>query len=145
MTPCSKVYKAFLNKVLEDDWEDFTEEQLEEDMSNILLSALPRFKFPINSTDLDETGENFLGDLNNKEIQIIASYMKCEWLNRNIMTYENIKPLYDERDFSQANLLSKFIQALAAEEKRAEKLESFYYRSPDNKPFKYRRLAGWKK
>ena len=57
----------------------------------------------------DETGEeNFADDLNNEEIQILATYMKCEWLNRTILTWENVKPLYEERDFSQANLLDKF-------------------------------------
>jgi len=41
--------------------------------------------------------------------------MKCEWLNRTILTWENVKPLYVERDFSQANLIDKFNQMLAAE------------------------------
>jgi hypothetical protein len=30
----------------------------------------------------------------------LATYMKCEWLNRTILTWENVKPLYEERDFS---------------------------------------------
>jgi hypothetical protein len=54
----------------------------------------------------------------------------------------NVKPLYDERDFSQANLLDKFNAMLAAEQKHAAKLESIYYRSIDGKPFPYRNLAG---
>ena len=68
--------------------------------------------------------------------------MKCEWLNRTIMTWENIKPLYDERDFSQANLLSKFMDALEKEKYNALKLERVYYRSINQKPFDYTKLAG---
>ena len=49
--------------------------------------------------------------------------MKCEWLNRTILTWENVKPLYEERDFSQANLLDKFNQMLEAEKYNALKLE----------------------
>jgi hypothetical protein len=67
--------------------------------------------------------------------------MKCEWLNRTILTWENVKPLYEERDFSQANLLDKFNQMLEAEKKNAEKLERIYYRSRKGKPFNYEKLA----
>ena len=67
--------------------------------------------------------------------------MKCEWLNRTILTWENVKPLYDERDFSQANLLDKFNAMLAAEQKNARRLEAIYYRSINKKPFKYGQLA----
>ena len=55
--------------------------------------------------------------------------MKCEWLNRTILTWENVKPLYEERDFSQANLIDKFRLTLEEERKNAEKQEAKYYRS----------------
>ena len=44
--------------------------------------------------------EGFIEELGSEEIQILSTYMKCEWLNRCIMTWENVKPLYEERDFS---------------------------------------------
>jgi hypothetical protein len=68
--------------------------------------------------------------------------MKCEWLNRTILTWENVKPLYEERDFSQVNLLDKFNQMLEKEKYNAEKLERIYYRSRNGKPFDFSRLAG---
>ena len=68
--------------------------------------------------------------------------MKCEWWNRTILTWENVKPLYEERDFSQANLLDKFKELLGREEYKALKLERIYYRSIKGKPFDYSRLAG---
>ena len=101
MTPYSKVYDAFLARILEDEWEKWFIEEAEQDWRQILEAALPWFKFPRVSLEHDDNG--FVDDLRPVEIQIIANYMKCEWLNRCIMTWENVKPLYVERDFSQAN------------------------------------------
>lgn len=139
MTAFQDVYDAFLAKILEDEWANWYEDEVAEDWKQILLGALPHFKFPRVSLEYDENG--FVETLNNEEIQILATYMKCEWLNRAILTWENIKPLYEERDFSQANLLDKFNQTLAAEKKNAERLEAKYYRSINRKPFDYTQLA----
>ena len=140
MTPYQKVYDAFLVKMLEDEWVNWTEEEISQDLRGILEGAISWFKFPRISLDRDDNG--FINDLDNEEIQILACYMKCEWLNRTILTWENVKPLYEERDFSQANLLDKFNQLLEAEKYNALKLERIYYRSIKCKPFKYSNLAG---
>jgi hypothetical protein len=140
MTPYWEVYNAFLAKTLEDEWSEWTIEETEADLRQILESAIPYFKFPRVSLERDEVG--FLYDLNSEEIQILSTYMKCEWLNRSIMTWENIKPLYEERDFSQANLLDKLKNTLEAERLNALKLEGFYYRSIRGKSYKYSKLAG---
>lgn len=139
MTSFDTVYDAFLSKMLDDEWEEWDEEEIAEDLQTLLMAAISWFKFP--RTSLEYTDTNFNEDLSNDEIQILASYMKCEWLNRTILTWENVKPLYEERDFSQANLLDKFNNMLAAEQKNARKLEANYYRSVDKKPFSYRVLA----
>lgn len=145
MTNLQVVYDAFLGKMLDDEWANWYEEDIQEDWKSLLFAALPWFKFPRTSLDIvvdDEDGvEKFEADLSNEEIQIIATYMKCEWLNRTILTWENVKPLYEERDFSQANLLSKFNDMLAAEKKNAARLEAVYYRSINRKPFDYTQLA----
>lgn len=139
MTSFQTVYDAFLAKMLDDEWSVWEEEDMQEDWKAILKGALPWFKFPRVSLDTD--GDQFVEDLNNEEIQILATYMKCEWLNRTILTWENVKPLYEERDFSQANLLDKFHQMLEQEKKNAARLEAVYYRSIQRKPFDYTRLA----
>jgi hypothetical protein len=41
-----------------------------------------------------------------------------------------------------ANMLDKLYDSLAFEQKEAKRIESIYYRSIDNKPFNYSRLAG---
>lgn len=139
-TPFKNVYNAFLSRILEDEYGQWTIEEVECDMRQLLESAIPWFKFPRVSLERDDEG--FKEELSNEEIQIIASYMKCEWLNRCIMTWENIKTLYEERDFSQANLLDKLEETLERERNNALKLESIYYRSVKGRPFKYGKLAG---
>ena len=139
MTQYSVVYDAFLARILEDEWEDWQLEEAKADWRQILEAALYWFKFPRVSLEHGESG--FGGDLSPMEVQIIANYMKCEWLNRCIMTWDNVKPLYDERDFSPANLLDKLRQQVDKERANARELESIYYRSIDGKPFDYTALG----
>ena len=140
MVSVSEVYDAFLAKMLEDEWLNWTDEEREEDWRALLDAAIPYFKFPRVSLEIDN--DNFVDEnVSNEEIQILATYMKCEWLNRTILTWENVKPLYVERDFSQANLIDKLKQLLEREEYKALKLERIYYRSRKGKPFTYGQLA----
>lgn len=145
MTDLQVVYDAFLGKMLEDEWVNWDLDDIQQDWKSLLQGALPWFKFPRVSLDIvvdEEDGiEKFVDDLSNEEIQILASYMKCEWLNRTILTWENVKPLYEERDFSQANLIDKFNQMLATEKKNAARLEAVYYRSIKRRPFGYSQMA----
>ncbi len=138
-TPLKQVYSAFLVRILEDEWGAWLKDEVEADWKELLDAAIPWFKFPRKSLEHDQYG--FDDDLSNEEIQILAAYMKCEWLNRCIMTWENIKPLYEERDFSQANLLDKLVNTLTAERKSALALESIYYRSIKGRSYHYHKLA----
>lgn len=142
MTSVHSVYDAFLSKMLEDEWLNWTEEEIEMDWRSLLDAAIPFFKFPRVSLEIDESGNFVDENVSNAEIQILATYMKCEWLNRTILTWENVKPLYVERDFSQANLIDKLKSLLEREEYKALKLERVYYRSRSGKPFDYKKLAG---
>ena len=139
MTPYTKVYEAFLARILEDEWENWLVDEAMADWKQILHMAIPHFKFP--RVSLEQNDEGFSGDLGVEEIQILANFMKVEWLNRCIMTWENVKPLYVERDFSQANLLDKLNAMLKSEQANAEKMESIYYRSRKGKPFDFSKLA----
>ena len=139
MTPYTKVYEAFLARILEDEWDNWLIDEAMADWEQILNMAIPHFKFP--RVSLEKTNDGFSGDLGVEEIQILANFMKVEWLNRCIMTWENVKPLYVERDFSQANLLDKLNAMLKNEQVNAEKMESIYYRSRKGKPFDFSKLA----
>ena len=140
MTSYWKVYDAFLAKILEDEWGGWEKEQTEADMRQLLESAIPHFKFP--HISLDRSEEGFINELGAEEIQILATYMKCEWLERTILTWENVKPLYEERDFSQANLIDKLRALLELEKLSAAQLEGIYYRSIKGRSYKYSKLAG---
>ena len=142
MTPFNKVYDAFHSRILEDEWYQWMHEEAEQDWRQILDNAITWFKFPRVSLEYNEDG--FVDDLTQAEIQVLADYMKVEWLNRCIMTWENVKPMYEEKDFSQANLLDKLESALEAERKNAKERESIYYRSRGGKPFNFSKLAGGK-
>ena len=141
MTSVQAVYDAFLTKMLEDEWLNWTDEENQQDWRALLDSAIPYFKFP--RVSLEIVDDYFVDEnITNVEIQILATYMKCEWLNRTILTWENVKPLYVERDFSQANLIAKLKDLLDREEYKALKLERIYYRSRKGTPFDFRKLAG---
>lgn len=154
MTSYDVVYSAFLSKITGDDWEFEYREDINqmlptendlEDLRQILENALPYFKFP--RTSLARNDEGFENDLSPEEISIISEYMKVEWLDRTIHTWENVKVMYDERDWSPANLLKQFISLLDRSEQKALKLERLYSRSITDKdgmrkPFDFSQLAG---
>lgn len=143
MISVDALYSAFLNKMLEDEWVNWTEEEMEYDWYELYLGAAEQFKFPRVDISIDRENQVFMSeDITNSEIQILATYMKCMWLDRTILTWENVKPLYVERDFSQANLIGKLKDLLEHEEKKARRLESIYYRSIQSKPFEYGQMAG---
>lgn len=141
------VYDAFLSKVNEDDWARCrTPEDLEwfiQDWRSILNSAIPYFKFPRCKIEIDEEHQCFVDEnMCQAEVQVLAVYMKQEWLKRTIDSWENIKTQYEEKDFSQANLLKVFISLREQAKEEALILERKYYRSINNRPFKYSDMAG---
>lgn len=150
MIKLTDVYDAFLCKVNEDEWARcYSDEDLEwftKDWRAFLNSAIPYFKFPRCKLEIDENGQYFTDEsMTQDEIEVLAVYMKQEWLKRTIDSWENIKTQYEESDFSQANLLKSFISLRQEVKDEAEHIEGNYYRSVNKKPFKYRRLAGGKR
>ena len=144
------VYDAFLSKVGEDDWTRcYSKEDLEwfiKDWREFLNSAIPYFKFPRCSLEINEETQEFADEnISQDEIQVLSVYMKQEWLKRTIDTWENIKTQYDEADFSQAHLLDTFLKLREAAKDEAKEIEAIYYRSRKKKPYKYSRLIGGNK
>ena len=84
-TPYSQVYDAFTSKILDDEWQTWDDpEMVAADMRQLLEDGIVHFKFPRTSLTRDDDG--FTNTLNATEIQIIATYMKIEWLDRCILT-----------------------------------------------------------
>lgn len=101
-----KVYDAFLARITADEWT--LEEELaivERDWQELLQMAIFRFKYPrigleieeISPEEIEETNSlplksyQFVNDLTNDEIQLLALYMKHEWVKRCIASWENIR------------------------------------------------------
>ena len=99
-TPFLKIYDAFLARITADEWT--LEEELaivERDWRQLLKMSIFRFKYPRVSLEIEETGEStgvfqFTEDLTNDQIQLLALYMKHEWIKRCIASWENIRQLY---------------------------------------------------
>lgn len=158
-TPFRVVYEAFLARITADEWA--LEEELEiveRDWLQLLNMAVFRFKFPRVNLDQLEYDPNpydycddtvhiqcFKEDLGNDEIQLLSLYMKHEWVKRCIASWENIRQLYADRDFSQANHLDKLIKLEASLRDEVKDAEGIYDRVWNKKPSgRFSQLAGKK-
>lgn len=159
MTPCSRIYEAFLARITADEWT--IEEELaiaERDWQALLEIGIFRFKYPRVSLNLvaqepayDDYGHAlpssmaFEADLNQDEIQLLAAYMKHEWVRRCIASWENIKQLYTDKDFSQANHLDKLIKLESSIHDEVRNMEGIYDRSRGKEPtVLFQKMAGKK-
>ena len=156
-TPFIKIYDAFLGRITADEWT--LEEELaivERDWQELLRIAIFRFKYPRVSLEVEQLDEEeskgpnlhmyqFVDDLTNDEIQLLALYMKHEWIKRCIASWENIRQLYADKDFSQANHLDKLNKLEAAVKVEIEDAEGIYDRSRGKRPADlFKKLAGKK-
>ena len=155
-TPFLRVYDAFLGRITADEWT--LEEELaivERDWQELLRIAIFRFKYPRVGLEVEKLDEEesetslhryqFVNDLTNDEIQLLALYMKHEWVKRCVASWENIRQLYADKDFSQANHLDKLNKLEAAVQLEVRRAEGIYDRSRNKSPAAlFRRLAGKK-
>lgn len=155
-TPFLKVYEAFLARITADEWtleEDIA--IVERDWQQLLDIAIFRFKYPRNSLKKLEFDPDpncdcnpliscaFEGDLDQDEIQLLALYMKHEWIKRCVASWENIRQLYADKNFSQANHLDKLNKLQTAVEDEVHRAEGIYDRSRNKRPAGlFKKLAG---
>lgn len=155
-TPFLKVYDAFLARITADEWT--LEEELaivERDWQELLKMAIARFKYPRVSLEFEEvTADNedthpqlkiyqFKDDLTNDEIQLLAIYMKHEWIKRCVASWEHIGQLYTSKDFSAANHLDKLNDLEIQVNRECMKAKDNYDKSRGKVPAAiFRKLAG---
>ena len=143
LTPIKDLYDAFLALLETDEWENMDEMDMTADLLQIAKASFPWFKFPRCSFELDESNTYFIDEnVSNDEIQILALFMKMNWYTRVIDSWENLRPLYTERDFSPANEMREYSKRSEDVKKRALDLEKVYYRSIKGKPYDYMSFAG---
>lgn len=155
-TPFLKVYDAFLARITADEWT--LEEELaivERDWQELLKMAIARFKYPRVSLDYEEVTiatddvapqlriYQFKEELSNDEIQLLAVYMKHEWVKRCVASWEHIGQLYTSKDFSAANHLDKLNDLESNVKREVEEQQDIYDRSRGKAPAEiFRQLAG---
>lgn len=143
-TSLTSVYDAFLARITADEWT--LEEELaivERDWRELLKMAIFRFKYPRVEMTINDDDATFAADLSNDEIQLLALYMKHEWVKRCIASWENIRQLYADADFSQANHLDKLNKLEVAVALEIHKAEGIYDRSRVKRPADlFKKLAG---
>ena len=156
-TPFRVVYEAFLARITADEWT--LEEELEiveRDWLQLLNMAVFRFKYPrvsleqlmidfnpYDNCNCEDPMLCFKEDLGNGEIQLLALYMKHEWIKRCIASWENIRQLYADKDFSQANHLDKLLKLETVVSDEIDNAEGIYDRVWNKRPSKrFSQLAG---
>lgn len=142
-TPFKVLFDSFLARIESQDW--VIPEQIEiaeRDWIQLLKIAIFQFRFPRVSLEFDEEEKVFLNEVGNPEIQVLATIMKHQWIKRCIASWEQIKMLYSNKDFSQANHLDKLIKLSDQVYVQVIKALATYSRSINGKPFNYAVFAG---
>ena len=144
-TELQEVYDFLLAKTDAKEWawtEDY--ELLQSDWKMLLRMAIQDFLFPRISLEFeeDENGKVFFqNELTDAELQVLATYMKHEWLKRSITNWKNIEMLYHDKDFKisgKASHLNALINLEAVYDEECKKVANKYSR----KVFDYTNLAG---
>lgn len=143
-----EIYASFLSQINDDEWSTWEEQDAYDDLYMFLEAAVAWFKFPRVPLNIDyESGTIGSTEPDKKmtlyEKQILVAYMKYLWLERVVNSWENLRPMYSERDFSPAAMLTEFRQKLGQQLLAAKELEARYYRTNGkNRPFPHAGLAG---
>lgn len=125
-TPFQVIYDRFLSKITDDMYMEWTEEDTQKDIQNILLSAIPKFEFPrfklydydpnlviTNELDVVISTGVYNCVLSQEEIEILSDLMFIGWIGRQIGTVEVTRMKYASSDFkftSQANHLGTLLK-----------------------------------
>jgi hypothetical protein len=144
-TELQEVYDFLLAKTDAKEWawsEDL--EILKADWKMLLRMAIQDFLFPRVSLEFEQNENEeivFADTITDAEKQVLATYMKHEWLKRCITNWKNIEMLYHDKDFKisgKAAHLNALINLEAVYDEECKKMANKYSR----RVFDYTTLAG---
>jgi hypothetical protein len=128
-TPYENVFDSFLSKI-EDDLYTNIQFDIEADLTKLLNTAIVQFDFPkVDILDKDDVMQQFNVDLSLHEIEILANFMKLEWIKRKINSASLLQQMIGDKDFrltSQANHLKVLIDLKGETEKEINSLVTKY-------------------
>jgi len=129
-TNLTEVYQRFLSKIKSDSYlAGLDEEDLEDELFNLLESAVPLILFPKTSLTMDIANKKFYVPLPAVLVDLVAEAMVTEWLGRQINDLELIELKYSTKDFqltSQANQIKSLREShLDATNKFRRKLDNY--------------------
>jgi hypothetical protein len=129
-TPFQTVFQRFLNKITDSDLAALPQTNLESIMTDYLQSSIVRFrKCKQNLENYNLTSMQFNIDLTLTEIEILAFWMKFEWLDQQINRIELLRQSLSSKDYamySQANHLNSLISLREITSTDVYKLMKYY-------------------
>ncbi len=129
-TPYSDVFDTFLSKITDYSYINYTNDELESDFNKMLKSACARAtSIKEDRLTRDSILQEFISDLTDLEVEILACFMLVEWLNPKINNIELLKQSLSSKDFqmySQANHLKELQQLRVSARKEASSLMNTY-------------------
>lgn len=112
MTDFTVIYGKFLSKIEDYGYAQLSKEDAEKHFRKYLSSAIVQFR-GVCRKDLETTSSTaFLDELDESEIEILASWMVVSHIEGNMVTEENMRNFLNSRDYKQysaANLLKVLI------------------------------------
>lgn len=110
-TPFTDVYDIFFSKITDDMYMELNYDETRAMCQKLLISAIPYFEFPRqNLMDYNLEINKFKATLTMEEMNILASYMICIWLDQQTANADLVRMHYSGSDFkftSQANHINK--------------------------------------
>lgn len=116
-TPYRDIYLRFTEKVTDYDFLNFTDEENDALLHNLMISSCSQFiRCQESLTDRDDTAAEFSDDLSDASIEIIVQGMIVEWLKPRVYKSKALANFLNKKDLnlaaSPANMLKELRETL---------------------------------
>ncbi|MFQ3843274.1 hypothetical protein AABD41_01345 [Staphylococcus pseudoxylosus] len=107
MTEFTLIYDKFLSKLTDFSLAQLDQEVLELDLQERLKTAISDFtSLPEEYTIIDQTNKSFIKNLTIEEQNIIATLMVINYLDKYILSEDNMRILLNSKDYKQYSQVS---------------------------------------
>lgn len=140
------VYEQFLS-VSSNDFGDLTNEEIKEELYNLTVLSIPRFRFPrislkyktFDNSEMPDGkgGTYFLEDVTQKEITVIVEYMLSSSTQKQLTAASEENSYYQDANLKLPSVTGRVTQLNRANEnqmKKAKRTEEDYYSTRNDSP-----------